>query len=512
MLADSVTRAGLSERALILVQGSRNGKVTQELLLRAGIAAFVCANVDELCAEIEKGGAAALIAEEMLTPDCVIAIATILKRQPAWSDFPIVVFGGGPKPARTSPDVARSLGNVTFLDRPVRTRSMVACVRAGIRSRHRQYEARRAIESRDTFLAMLGHELRNPLAAISLAIDLLDRNVAGNSRPKEYGIIDRQSKHLTRLVDDLLDVARITHGKLALQRQRLNLIEVVQSAYETLEPRAKEQRFAYDLVCTDAELWVDGDRQRLEQVFTNLITNAIKYTTRGGGVSVSVQRQNDTAVVAVKDSGIGIAPEMLDHVFEVFAQAKPSLHRTEGGMGLGLTVVRGLVQLHGGSVEAASEGLGLGSSFLVRLPLVEQLALPSSSANRPPEEQSPTRRVVVVEDSEDIRDLLAELLKQAGHEVACAEDGPRGLQTILAFVPDIAFVDLGLPGFDGLELARRARASGSTSRLVAVTGYGQAEDRKHAADAGFDDHLTKPVVNVDLRQAILRLDSARRSA
>ncbi len=508
-LADTSTRGGLSERALILVEGSRNGKVTRDLLQRAGVEAFVCSSMGELCAEIDKGGAVALAAEEMLTPDSVAQITTILNRQPAWSDFPIIVFAAGPDGAHGLEDQVRALGNVTFLDRPVRTRSMLACVKAAIRSRRRQYEGRRAIESRDTFLAMLGHELRNPLAAIRLAVALLDKDAAVSGQRKEHAIIDRQSKHLARLVDDLLDVARVTHGKLALQWQRLNLVEVVRNAFETLEPRAQEQRLTYELVCANVELWVDGDRQRLEQVFTNLMTNAIKYTPRGGVITVSVAAENDVAVVAVKDNGVGIAAEMLDSVFEVFTQAERSLDRTEGGMGLGLTVVRGLVQLHRGTVGAASEGPGRGSSFIVRLPLVERIAPSSPSSKRLPEEQSSARRVVVVEDSEDIRDLLAELLKQAGHQVECAEDGPQGLQTILAFMPDIAFVDLGLPGFDGLEVARRARASGSTSRLVAVTGYGQAEDRKHATEAGFDDHLTKPVVSVDLSRAIHRLDSRR---
>ncbi len=509
---DRDARASLNDRALILVQGARNGRVTLELLARAGVEAFVCASMGELCAEMEKGGAVALIAEEALTPHALAQISKVLSRQAAWSDFPIVVFVAGADAANGSQDLARWLGNVTFLDRPVRARSMLASVRSAIRSRGRQYEARRAIESRDTFLAMLGHELRNPLAAISLAGAVLEKNAPASSRPKEYAIINRQSRHLKRLVDDLLDVARITHGKLALQWQRLNLVEVVRHAHEALEPRAREHGLSWDLVCPDVELWVDGDRQRLEQVFTNLMTNAVKYTPSGGRVTVDVEVEGDLAVVAVKDTGIGIPPEMLDSVFDLFTQTERSLHRTEGGMGLGLTVVRSLVQLHRGKVNAMSKGPGQGSSFVVRLPLVHELALGSSSSKSPSEESSAARRVVVVEDSDDIRDLIAELLKRAGHEVACADDGPRGLETILKFGPDIAFVDLGLPGFDGLELARRARASGSTSRLVAVTGYGQAEDRKHAAEAGFDDHLTKPVIDDDLSEAILRLDAERRSA
>ncbi|HEY8078719.1 MAG TPA: hybrid sensor histidine kinase/response regulator [Labilithrix sp.] len=488
----------LLERILVLVRGARDAQVTSDLLARAGIQGFACANVDELCARMEEGAAAALLAEEVLSREAYARLADLLARQPPWSDFPIIVIGA----PTGSIDVPRRLGNLTFLERPVRVRSMLAAVSSAIRSRRRQYEARHAIESRDRFLAMLGHELRNPLGAIRLAVAAVDARSKGAPRGRELDIIDRQSKHLARLVDDLLDVARITHGKVVLARARLDLVDAVRDAFESQEARAREHGVSYVYRACASRLWVDGDRQRLEQVFANLLTNAIKYTPRGGVITVSVEREADRGVMSVTDTGVGITPDMIGRVFDVFAQSNRSLDRTEGGIGLGLAVVRSIVSLHGGTVRAESGGPGRGSSFTVELPLTTAAQPPAPSTRALAADGDEARRIVVIEDSPDIRELLVTLLELAGHEVTIAEDGPQGLACILASDPDVAFVDLGLPGFDGLEVARRARAAGSTARLVAVTGYGQSQDRKLAIEAGFDAHLTKPVGDQDLRRAM----------
>ncbi|HEX8794453.1 MAG TPA: hybrid sensor histidine kinase/response regulator [Polyangiaceae bacterium] len=494
------------ERVLILVRGPRNAQVTRDLLVRGGFEALLCPNLAELVERAEEGAGAALVEEEALAAGPALqSMIARLRDQPPWSDFPIVVFSANADASKESAsDLARLLGNVTFLDRPVHTRSMLASMHAAIRSRRRQYEARRAIEARDTFLAMLGHELRNPLGAIRLAMAMLEKKTAGTALPKEMEVVERQARHLTRLVDDLLDVARVTQGKVTLERERLSLVEVARSAFDAQEGRAREHGLSYVLDAPGDPVWVDGDRQRLEQVLANLIANAIKYTPRGGAIAVSVAREDEEAVVRVTDTGLGIPPGMIARLFEAFAQADRTLDRTEGGIGLGLALVRSLVQLHGGTAEGASEGPDRGSTFTVRLPVAHGTVASTATANGTHEETSPARRVLVVEDSIDNRELLAELLKQEGHQVSCAEDGPEGLKTLLALVPDVAFIDLGLPGFDGLELARRARASGSQTTLVAVTGYGQPEDRAHALDAGFDDHLTKPVVDDDLRRVMHR--------
>jgi signal transduction histidine kinase len=490
----------LAERVLVLVRGARDGALTAQLLGEAGFAASVCANVGELCARIEEGAGAALLAEEVLAGDVVARLGETLSRQPPWSDFPVIIFGGGKGAvAPAQDDDMRVLGNVTFLDRPVRTRSMLASVHAAIRSRRRQYEARTAIDSRDRFLAMLGHELRNPVGAIRLASAMLDKKTP--APPRELAIIGRQSTHLARLVDDLLDVARVTHGKVVLKLEEVDLVQVVHGAFEAHEARARERGLSYELRAPPCVIGVNGDRQRLEQVLANLLTNALKYTPPGGAVTVTVRAEGASAEVEVTDTGIGIAPEMLGRVFDAFAQADRALDRAEGGIGLGLALVRSVVQLHGGAVEASSEGPGRGSSFLVRIPRIETQPVARASGPRL-EPRSCGKRVVVVEDSADIRELLVDMLAEDGHDVSCADDGPHGLEEILRVTPDVAFVDVGLPGFDGFELARRARASGSTARLVAVTGYGQPEDRRHAFDAGFDDHLTKPVGESDLQRAM----------
>ncbi len=504
--ADGATAVTDRERVLVLVKGARDEELTVGLLTRAGLAAWPCSSAAELCDRIEEGDAAAAVLEEgVLSIESVEALSRALRRQPPWSDFPIVVFSAAGGSVRRGVDVATALGNVTFIDPPVRARTMVASIQAAIRSRRRQYQGRQAIESRDVFLAMLGHELRNPLGAIRLALSVLDGREDLASTPKEYGVIDRQTKHLTRLVDDLLDVARVTRGKVVLQRARLELVGTVQSAFEALEGRARAQGLDHVFRSTVTEAWVDGDRQRLDQVFANVLVNAIKYTPRGGTVRVDVGSEAGLAIVEVTDTGVGIAREMLDRVFEAFTQADRTLDRTQGGIGLGLALVRSVVELHGGTVEARSEGPGKGSTFRVCLPLVAPARMTEASPSAADETPSRAMRVVVVEDSGDIRDLFTELLEQGGHDVACAKDGPEGLDKILTLAPDIAFVDVGLPGFDGFELARRARGSGSTTRLVAVTGYGQPEDRRQAASAGFDEHLTKPVDRVDVVRAMARL-------
>jgi signal transduction histidine kinase len=483
---------------LVLVRGARESKLTLDLLTGEGVHGVACANVAELCRGIDEGAAVALLAEEMLTPAAVTQLGALLKRQAAWSDFPIVVFSASARVEAERIKSVSELGNITFLDRPVHVRSMLASIHAALRSRRRQYEARRAIESRDAFLAMLGHELRNPLGAISLAVSLLGQK-ASDKKPREYAIIERQVKHLSRLVD----VARVTHGKVILKRERLDLVQLARGAFETQEPRAREQCLAYHITTPERPLWVDGDRQRLEQVFGNLLTNAIKYTPRGGAVQLEIRGDGQTASVHVVDTGVGLAPEMQERVFEPFAQVDTSLERAQGGLGLGLALVRSIVQLHGGTVSASSEGLGRGSRFSVDLPQADDGVVTQSS---PPDAaaEATRKRILIVEDNPDVRDLFVQLLKGAGHEVACANDGPAGLREVLALAPDIAFVDVGLPGFDGLELARKARERGSRSHLVALTGYGQAEDRKRTAEAGFDEHLVKPALDSEIAQSIAR--------
>jgi PAS domain S-box-containing protein len=353
--------------------------------------------------------------------------------------------------------------------------------------------AERASRAREEFLAMLGHELRNPLGAIGTAAHVLGRVDAADPRAVEArAIVQRGVHHLTRLVDDLLDVSRAISGKIVLDRRPLDLAETTRRAVAALE---RAGRLAAHRVGVEAApAWVAADAVRLEQVLTNLVDNAVKYTPPGGAIRIAVRREDGHAVLEVEDTGVGMAADLVPRVFDLFVQGDHTLDRAAGGLGLGLTLVRRIVALHDGAVEAASEGPGRGSRFTVRLPAVPEPA-PAAGGAAAPAPAAPARRVLVVEDNDDAREMLCQLLRLLGHEAHAARDGVAGVAAALALKPDVAFVDLGLPGLDGYEVARRIRAdaAGGGLRLIALTGYGRPEDRERARAAGYDAHVVKPL-------------------
>jgi len=361
---------------------------------------------------------------------------------------------------------------------------------------HAEQALREAVERKDEFLATLAHELRNPLAPIRNAVAILRLREQSDAGLYSVGeLIDRQVRHLVRLVDDLLDVSRISFDKVSLQRERLDLRAVACEAVATSEPllAAGGHRFGVEL--GDEPVWVDGDPVRLAQVISNLLNNAARYTPSGhesGRIRLSVAARGAEACVAVEDNGIGIEPASLERIFEPFVQVERREVGGTGGIGIGLALAKALVHLHGGRIEAQSEGLGKGSRFVVRLPRAEasEAAEPSSSPAR-----AASRRLLVVDDNVDAILSQAELLRMLGHEVETAYDGPSALRKAEAFRPDVVLLDLGMPGMDGFEVARRLRATpeGRDVFLVAQTGWGQEEDRKRTRAAGFDAHLAKPV-------------------
>jgi PAS domain S-box-containing protein len=360
-------------------------------------------------------------------------------------------------------------------------------------------EAEAVNRSKDEFLAMLSHELRNPLGAISSAIQVLDRVGDPSVAARARVIIARQTQHLSRLVEDLLDVSRAMTGKIVVRSEVVDFAAVTERVVAGLVGRDAAR--AGDIALATRSVRVLGDTVRLEQVVNNLVENALKYTPAGGRVTVTVGEENGAAVLAVEDSGVGIAAELLPHVFDLFVQADHSLDRTAGGLGIGLTLVRQIVELHGGKVEAVSAGVGRGSRFTVRLP---------ATAGSPPAPGSlPARggrrhRILVVEDNDDAREMLCELVRLLGHEVHETADGLRGVEMALRLLPDLTLVDIGLPGVDGYEVARRIRNDprGRPLRLVALTGYGRREDRERALAGGYDDHLVKPVDPARLAEAL----------
>jgi signal transduction histidine kinase len=355
-------------------------------------------------------------------------------------------------------------------------------------------EAERKSHAKDEFLAMLGHELRNPLSAISSAASLIGLPGAGSdSIGRAKQIIQRQSQHLSRIVDDLLDLSRAMSGKILLARQPLDVAALVGACLDTF--RATGRTSQYTVGVHMAPGWVDGDPTRLEQIATNLIDNALKYTQPGGSIDIHVGADDASGqiVLRVADSGVGIGAELLPHVFDVFVQGSITLDRAQGGLGIGLALVRRLVELHGGSVTATSDGASRGSVFEIRLPKGEPVvATPAPEVHSVDAVPS---TVLLIEDNEDGREMMATMLDAYGYAVQQAADGMQGLQMAMASVPDVALVDIGLPGIDGYEVARRLRANDSTRhlKLLALTGYGLAEDQKRVLEAGFDMHLVKPV-------------------
>lgn len=369
---------------------------------------------------------------------------------------------------------------------------LTATNRRLVREMEERQAAERKSHAKDEFLAMLGHELRNPLSAISSASSLIGLPGANpDTVTRARSIIQRQSQHLSRIVDDLLDLSRAMSGKILLARQSIDLSNLVGSCLETF--RATGRTAGYRIGADLAPSWVDGDPTRLEQIVSNLLDNALKYTPSGGAIDIALARAGDDIVFTVKDSGVGIPAELLPHVFDVFVQGAISIDRSQGGLGIGLSLVRRLVELHGGSVAADSPGAGSGSSFTIRLPCAEP-AVPALAAHAPASDAGKPS-VLLIEDNEDGREMMATMLAAHGFPVFQAADGLQGVSQALACRPQAALVDIGLPGIDGYEVARRLRADPATAgiRLIALTGYGLQEDQRRVLEAGFDQHLVKPV-------------------
>lgn len=370
---------------------------------------------------------------------------------------------------------------------------------------------RDADRRKDEFIAMLAHELRNPLAATANAVQVLKSEPAdAAARARALAIVDRQTRNLSRLVDDLLDVSRITLGRLELRRGPVDLGAIVRRTSEAA--RGSIETAGQDLVVRVPARGpvMEGDAVRLEQVVSNLLTNCARYSGAGAHVTVEVTAENGRATVTVADTGAGITPELLPHLFEQFTQGSQGLARAEGGMGIGLALVRSIVQMHGGTVTAHSPGAGQGAAFTISLPTLHASAavIPAKAATAPEARSRTSHRVLVVDDNEDSADMLGVLLRQWGHEVALAHDGEAALREAERFHPRVVLLDIGLPGLSGYGVAERLRhAAGETPLLVALTGYGQPEDVERARRAGFDLHLLKPVDPNRLREAMASADA-----
>jgi signal transduction histidine kinase/CheY-like chemotaxis protein len=512
----------LEQRVLVLAPTGRDAILACQLLASMDVASHACADAAELFRETEAGAGAVIVADEALQPDVADGLLKILSDQPPWSDLPLIVFTRSGEDSEQVLEKLVPLGNATILERPVRLSTLVSAVKAALRARRRQYEVRgllhrqaEADRRKDEFLALLGHELRNPLAAIRNSLMVLDEVGSREATAvRQREIIMRQTRHLVRMVDDLLDVSRVTRGKIILKSRPVDLADVAERCLSELGMAALAESNGLELEVKTEPAVVQGDPVRLEQVVCNLVQNAIKYTPRGGRLVLGVEARDGEALVRICDTGIGLSQEAIEKIFEPFTQVESSRHHSEGGLGLGLPLVRSLVEMHGGTVDATSDGPGRGSEFTVRLPLAAEevrtaATLLTASRGKPAASGRPARvpphppqspqmpglHVLVVEDNHDGRESLRDLLEIWGHKVSEAASGPEGIEKAFSARPDVALIDIGLPGLDGNEVARRIRSilgSGEIS-LIAMTGYGQPEDRRRALQAGFDYYLVKPV-------------------
>jgi two-component system, sensor histidine kinase len=494
-------------RVLLLAPTSKDAALTQALLAAAAIDVQVCATFPGLVRELREGAAAILIPEEAVSPDHNAALGEVLAEQPPWSDLPVLVLARPGADSAELNEAARTLGNVTLLERPLRVTTLLSAVRTALRARDRQYQIRGHLSERarseealrvadqrkDEFLATLGHELRNPLAPLVTGLKLL--RMADLKDPvalRVLAIMERQVGHLIRLVDDLLEVSRITRGVIDVQREAVDLGSVIRAAIETSRPALEAARHELTVEIPTEPIALAGDAMRLTQVFANLLTNAAKYTNEEGRIWLTVTREGGRAVISVRDNGIGIAPAQLASVFDMFTQVDRLDRRAQGGLGIGLTLVRSLVALHGGRVEARSAGLGSGSEFVVELPIAEgRPAVRQGPAEPRP---LPPRRILVVDDNPDAADTLGALLSALGATVSVVHSGREALASLDSFGPDAVLLDIGMPGLDGYEVSRRIRAMPNHRHvtLIALTGWGQEHDQRWSRAAGFDHHLVKP--------------------
>jgi PAS domain S-box-containing protein len=618
-------------RVLLLPATRRDAEVTSALLKREEIHFIACRNACALARELDGGVGAILMTDDALADPGIEQVIEALGRQPPWSDVPAIVLCGHDQVPKLAGVAMRALRNVTVLERPTTSRTLISAVKAALRARARQYQMREqfrtlqdseaavrlrerqlhtlaentpdilsrfdrqlrhvyvnqaateatglsleeflgrthreigmppalcdqwetalretfadgqrrrlafsypghgaarhydsllipeigdsgAIETvlcvahdstetersaqiledankrKDEFLAMLAHELRNPLAPIRNASEILARKLADDPQMKKtVNLVKRQVTHLARLVDDLLDVSRITQGRIELRRAPQELAPILAQARETVEPLLRDKQHVL-LVSTSFEpLYVHGDHARLVQSVANVLTNAAKYTDPGGEIRLELRRQREYAVISISDTGVGIAPELLPRVFDLFVQGDRSLDRSQGGLGIGLSVVKRLVEMHQGRVMAFSEGPGRGSVFEIRLPLIDA---PAGTLTHPSARTVRPKRILIVDDNVDAANSLAEILQIDGHVTEVVYTGKDALSHAVVCPADVILLDIGLPDMNGYEVAARIRPKIGPVQLIALTGYGQTEDVRRATEAGFDAHLIKPV-------------------
>jgi signal transduction histidine kinase len=531
----------MEKRLLIYAPSGQDAALACKMLTMAGVDCVVAASVAQLASEMARGVGAVLTVEEALPGGVMTCVADFIAHQPAWSDLPLVLLTHrGPDSLAVRTAVA-SLGNVTLLERPVRTLTLITSLQSVLRARAKQYQVRETDRRKDEFLASLGHELRNPLAPIRTSMTLLNQLYPGQAPVKRVSdVVERQVCHLTRLVDDLLDVARINSGKIALQRQHTTLAAVLGHVSELCAAAAAAKRIHLVVDAPARPVALVADYARVVQIVANIVSNAVKFTPPDGRITIAAEADARTLRIRVRDSGIGLDAAACERIFEMFEQSRQPSGQIASGLGIGLSLSRQFAEMHGGDVHATSEGLGKGSEFVVTLPIVESIdadtvnvgaqAAPGRPArdrvadagaagidtiNRdapsapvadtaPPDAAAPARRaqVLVVDDNRDAADSLQALFEIEHCDVTTVYDGYEAVHAVEAAMPDVIVMDLGMPGMDGYEAARNIRAKHGAQNvlMIALTGWGQSDARQRTLDAGFNHHLVKPVSFDELRR------------
>ena len=522
-----------SLRVLLLLATRRDAELTADILRKSGFDASSCDHPAQLAEQLAIGAGAVLLAEESLALGAQPVLQRVVDRQAPWSDLPVLVLTRSGSNSLEAGDAVARLGNVTLLERPLRLAALVSTVRSALRARVRQYQIRTQIQEqerataalaesarrKDEFLAMLGHELRNPLAPIRNALHLLSAAAPSVGVDEELrGMMRRQVDHMVRLVDDLLEVSRLSRGTIELRRVRLDLGSALRHAIDLSAPQVEAGRHRLEFDPGQESLTIDADPVRIAQVFANLLNNAAKYARPEGDITLAMRREGDEAVVSVRDSGMGIEPEILPHVFEMFMRGPRDEHRVQDGLGIGLTLVRSLVQLHGGSVSAASAGRDRGSEFVVRLPVVAAGAAERSAPGERSAQAEPIPaeglRVLVVDDNVDAATSMGMVLGLLGVANEVEYSGRGALAAAERFRPDVILLDIGMPEMDGYEVARRLRRDprNAGTTLVAVTGWSQQQDQRKSQEAGFNHHFSKPADLDALRRLLAELRPRSASA
>jgi signal transduction histidine kinase/ActR/RegA family two-component response regulator len=538
-----MTNEALALRILIVAPVGRDAPAIAELLQSHGHLARVCDGLGEAAGEIEHGAGALLLTEDSLEPDQITALLPRLDRQPAWSELPVIILmTAGERSAERLDRIAAAAGGVTLLERPLGVATLLRSIEVALRSRRRQYQVRdllaaqqaRETELRDSeerlrlaiaalrdadrrkdaFLATLSHELRNPLAPIRNAAEVL---ASPRLTPMQLrwtqSVIQRQAAHMASLLDDLLELTRITQGKLQLRKQPCSIQSIIEAAVETARPLLEKKRHQLLIHAAEDIPPFMADPVRLAQAVSNLLTNAAKYTDAGGRIELSA-RLEERLTIAVEDNGIGIPAEQLGSLFTMFSQIPSAVGRSEGGLGVGLALVKGLAELHGGTVQAQSDGAGKGSRFVIALPFEAGPESEVLAPERPAVMSFGRLRVLIADDNRDAADSLAMLLEMDGYEVVRVYSGRAAISAAETFRPDVALLDIGMPEVDGYTAAKaiRRQRGGTDTCLVAITGWGQQEDKRRALEAGFIAHMTKPVdpnLLRDLLRGVVRQPSVR---